>query len=225
MRFRKPELIPLLFIICAEITLIGLGAWQVERLQWKQAILAQIEQAQQEPVLGTLPQELDKLEYRQVALTGTFIYDKVFHLIAPQHGSVSGYSMDTPFVLEDDGRVILVDRGFSPPGQEARPEGVQTIKGVIRPLRPKRYFAPANDTAKNLWFYEDLGAMSHAAGQELTPIVVQSTESVANGYPIAFSGKISLRNDHLQYAITWFSVAIIGIIMFAFYHRIPENRA
>jgi len=220
MTFRKPELIPLLFIICAVALLAGLGVWQVERLQWKNGQLAKITNAQKEAALGTLPQTLEGLEYRNVALTGTFLNDKSFHLIGHIQDEGAGFFIVTPFMLDDDGRIILVNRGFSPAGKEGAPEGIQTVKGIIRPARQKRYFSPDNNPQKNVWFYEDFAAMSHTANINLTPLIVEATGQRERGaYPIPSDGQVSLRNDHLQYAITWFSLAIIGVVMFGFYYR------
>jgi len=219
-KFKKPELIPLLFIIAAVVVLSGLGVWQLERLAWKNAMIADIERAQLEPALGTLPQDVSNVDYRSVALTGTFMYDKTLHMVAPPQGSVTGFYMVTPFALEDDGRIILVNRGFSPVGMESKPEGAQTVRGVIRPARPKRMFFIYNDAQKNVWFYEDIPAMARAAGLALTPVVVEAVGAAEAGvYPAPGNGKIRLMNDHLQYAITWFSLAAIAVVMFGGYYR------
>jgi surfeit locus 1 family protein len=222
MHFRRPQLIPLLFIIVSTLLLGGLGVWQLERLQWKNAVLAAVEAKQSEPALGTLPQTLDGIDYHRVLLTGTFLHDKQLHLIGRQIGQDVGYFLLVPFSLEDVGRIILVNRGFSPPGKEVRREGVQTVRGIIRPLREKRLFAPANDAAKNIWFYEDIPAMREKTGLPIVPLVVEATgEATAGEYPIPNDGKFVFRNDHLGYAITWFALALAGLVMFAFYHRKP----
>lgn len=224
MKFRKPQFIPLLFIVGATLLFCGLGTWQLQRLAWKNDIIAEMAQKEQMPILGTLPQSLDGLEYRHVALTGTFAYDKALHLIGRQQGADVGYFMLTPFTLDDDGRVILVNRGFAPPGKEAKPQGLQTVHGIIRPARAKRFFAPENMPQKNVWFYEDFDAISQATMLAITPLIVEATgEAKPNEYPIPGDGKIVLRNDHLHYAITWFLLAVIGLVMFAVYHRKAEE--
>ena len=228
-RFRKPELIPLLLSIGAFALLFSLGVWQVERLQWKNALVVQIEKAQSLPPLTMLPDDVAGLEYRHARLTGTFHYDKSLHTIgaAPSIGidAGSGFHIVTPFTLKD-GRTILVDRGWSPLNKETTPPGVQTITGIIRPPHPKATFAPENRLDKNVWFYDDISAMSHFTGLKLTPLIVQLVgEQKRDVYPIPSDGKLILRNDHLQYAITWFSIALIGLVMFGFYHRMPEEKS
>lgn len=217
--FRKPQLIPLLFIIASTIILTFLGTWQLERLQWKNNLLAQIEQAQILPPLESIPANLSGLDYRKVRVSGVFKYDKVLHLIGRQQGNFPGYFIVTPFEL-GDGRIVLVNRGFAPSGKESKPEGTQAIEGVIRPPRFKRFFAPENVPEKNIWFYEDIRAMSQTTGLSLTPLIIEQVGKTEKGeFPILGDGKISMKNDHLGYAITWFSTAIIGIIMFGFYYR------
>jgi surfeit locus 1 family protein len=224
-RFRKPQLVPLLFIIGAVALLTSLGVWQLERLQWKNGIIAHIQAAQAAPALGTLPQDVTGLDYRNVALTGSFINDKTMHVVGSMQGSENGFSIVTPFRLEDDGRIVLVNRGFSPVGKESKPEGEQTVRGIIRPLYHKRMFSPENRPDKNIWFYEDIPAMAQFTGLALSPVVIQVVgQRQAGVYPIPGDGSLLIRNDHLSYAITWLSLAVIAIVMFGFYHRKPEEK-
>lgn len=220
MKFRKPQIVPLLFIVAATSLLMSLGTWQLVRLSWKNQLLADVARAQSEETLGTLPQSLDGLEYRNVVLTGVFLHEKTLREVGGKQGLPPGFFILTPFILEDDGRMILVNRGFAPKDTESKPDGLQTVRGVLRPLRGKRLFAPDNHPEQNLWFYEDIAAMSQAAGKELLPMIVEASgERQKDVFPIPSDGKVLLRNDHLGYAITWFSLALVGVIMFGLYHR------
>ncbi|MBY0406051.1 MAG: SURF1 family protein [Rickettsiales bacterium] len=224
MRFRKPEPVPLLFIAATTVLLFGLCLWQVERLRWKADTLNHIQAAQTLPALGTLPPITDGIEYRKVALTGTFMNDKMFHMVGRPQGEGPGFYVVTPFKLDDDGRIILINRGFAPEGKEGAPEGLQNVQGIIRPNRPHRMFMPDNHPEKNVWFYEDLPAMEKTVGEPLIPLMIEQVgEARKNKYPLPSDGKITLRNDHLNYAITWFLLGVIGLVMFAAYHRIPET--
>lgn len=218
--FRRPELLPTLFFLAALGTFIVLGSWQLSRLEWKQNIMAESEKAKQLPALGNLPQELDGLTYRRVALTGSFLYDHTLHLIGRQQGMDVGYYMVTPLKLEDDGRIILVDRGFSPLDKESKPANPVTVEGLLRPLRQKRYFAPENMPEKNVWSYEDLDKIAEIIGQKPLPLIVEATGTRKSGeFPIPNEGKVIFRNDHLGYAITWLALAITSIVMFGAYYR------
>ena len=105
MTFRKPQAIPLIFIICGVTLLAGLGAWQVKRLAWKNAQIVSMQNRQAMSTLGSLPEDISGLEFRSVALTGTFLNDKTLHMMICAHETGTGYCVLTPFSLEDDGRV------------------------------------------------------------------------------------------------------------------------
>jgi surfeit locus 1 family protein len=233
MTHSRTSLVPLIFMVIATSMLVSLGVWQLQRLQWKNDLLAQIDQAQHEPALGNLPElpdpkAIDALAFRKVILQGRFLYDHTLHLVGrPKEagiGTANGFFLMTPFELDDDGRIILINRGFSPVGKESMPDGVITVQGVIRPARTKRYFAPENKPERNVWFYEDVPAMKNTTGLDITPVIVEATGQKQKGmYPIPHNGHIRMRNDHLYYAITWFSIAFIGVIMFIIYTRKPKS--
>lgn len=197
----------------------------MQRLQWKTTILAKIEALQNEIPLSALPETLDdSVLYHKVELSGTFMHDQKFLMVGSKQHEGPGFFVVTPFILENDGRMILVNRGFAPEDDETQPQGPQIVTGIIRPNRKKRLFMPDNKQERNVWFYEDLPAMSKRIGTQLEPLIIEQTGSKEKDvYPIPSDGKIIMRNDHLYYAITWFSVCFIGLFMFAVYHRIPTN--
>lgn len=220
MTFRKPELIPTLFFIAAFLTFMTLGSWQMERLIWKKSVMAAADAAQHEAILANLPEDISGLTYRKAALTGIFMHDKAIHLIGRQQGMSVGYYIITPFSLEDDGRIILVNRGFSPLGEESKPEGMVTVTGLLRPAREKRFFAPENVPEKNIWSYEDLDKIGEMIGSKPLPLVLEAIGMHSEGeFPIPNEGKVVFRNDHLGYAITWYLMAIVSAVMFGAYYR------
>jgi surfeit locus 1 family protein len=225
MTLRKSNIIPLIFVTGAFIMFCALGTWQLERLQWKLGQIRAVDEAQVAPVLTALPEDISSLTYHHVKLTGEFIYDKTIHLIALQQGMQVGYAMVTPFVLKKDGRIILVNRGFSPPGKASEPKGTQTVEGILRPTRTHRYFAPENNMQKNVWSYEDLDLIEKELGKRPLPLVVEVTGEQKTGvFPIPYDGKVVFRNDHLGYAIQWFALAIVSVVMGFFYLRKPKNQ-
>lgn len=222
MPFRKPQLIPLLFTITAVGVCLMLGFWQVERLQWKNAMLASIAQAQTQPPLSALPADAQSTIYRNVALQGEYLQGRLYRLVGRMQGDTPGFFILNPLRMAD-GRVVLVNRGYAPKDKEIMPSDPETVVGIVRPLREKRYFSPPNDPVKNVWFYEDISALSEASGAPLLPVVVEAIGEPRVGvYPIPNDGKISLRNDHLGYAVTWFMMAVVALIMALFYHRVPK---
>ncbi|MGE3713998.1 MAG: SURF1 family protein [Alphaproteobacteria bacterium] len=235
MKFHKPELIPLLFILCATLVLSGLGLWQLQRLQWKQQMIAQVEKMQATEPLEALPDaQAQSLEFSTVRLRGRFLHDKEIHKTSKYHGNKVGYHILTPLETYDHGTaesqepvVVLVNRGWVPAElkeREKRPdtvaeENVIAVGLLVNPQR-KNIFLPDNDVKNNVWLYDDMAQMSEFSGETLFPMMVVATgNQKIDHYPIPSDGVIKLRNDHLGYAITWFTLAIIGLIMFAFYYR------
>ena len=205
---RKPELVPLLFIIAATVFLCGVGIWQLERLHWKNTLIQKMEAAQEQPAVGNLPAdaaETAALEYRNAVLTGIYMEDKRLRFVGRQTG---GYVWMVPLKLEDSDMVVLVALPWLPSGKEPQLEkGLQTVRGILRPPSPKRLFSPANHEDLNVWFTEDLPVIERNIGVAVVPLILDTY------------GKPNLRNDHLGYAITWFSLAIIGLVMFGLYYR------
>ena len=219
-QLRRLELIPTVFFISAFVLMCTLGTWQLQRLAWKKNILMETEKVQNLPALVSLPQDISDLTYRKVALTGEFLHDHTFHLIGRQQGVDMGFYMLTPLELKGDGRIILVNRGFSPLGKESKPEGLVRVEGSLRPVREKRYFVPENMPEKNVWTHEDLNKIGELIGKTPLPLIVEAIGTQQKDiFPIPSDGKVIFRNDHLGYAFTWYALALTSLVMFAVYYR------
>lgn len=203
--FRKPQLIPLLFLVASLMLFIALGVWQLHRLEQKNTLVAAREAARQLPALSTLPSAPHEGAWRAVTLTGTYLGgDRTLRFIGR---SSNGYVLYTPLRIEDSDQVVLIDRGLVGMNDPVTPpEGVQTVQGYLREPREKRLFSPDNRPDRNLWFVEDMPAMEEATGTKLAPYIVAME-------PLPLP-----RNDHLGYAITWFLLAGAAVIMFGAYH-------
>ncbi len=228
-RLRKPQLVPLLFIIAATALLAGLGVWQLQRLSWKEAIVAKAEDAAKEPPISTLPKDLEQAHnyvYRHATLEGRFISEYPLRIHASRKG-VYGYNYLLPF-MENAGGMVLVDLGFVPQQSGELVLALQknvVIEGIFIEPRQRRFFSPPNDAEKNLWFYHDIPAMQKSFGIDehlrFFPLIFSSTEALpgqASAYPRPHEEAILFRNDHLGYAITWFLLAIVGLGLFTVFH-------
>lgn len=203
--------------------LIGLGVWQVQRLAWKEGVIADIEaRIAADPV--PLPAVLDPARdaYLPVAVTG-LMGDAYIRVLVSQKNVGAGYRIISPFVAE--GRTILVDRGFmtveaSLPAAPGAPVE-ETITGNLQWPQETDSFTPEPDLAKNIWFARDVQAMAAELGTE--PVLVVRRDATGTEGPLTplpvDTGAIP--NDHLQYAITWFSLAAIWSAMTFFFLRRP----
>jgi surfeit locus 1 family protein len=228
--FHKPRPAAWFFFLAAFATTIVLGSWQVKRLAWKETVLAEIEAAKKEAPLTRLPQSAEELEAKNffpVALEGSWVPDREFHISPRFYKSTLGYFVITPFKLTD-GRYVLVNRGWVPAKQkkpESRPasavNGKATIHGMIRTGDERNWMTPPNDVNRNIWFGRDVADM--AAHAKITPVAPAMVDIVGvqddNVLPVPSDGHIKLRNDHLSYIITWYGIALGILVIFLVYHR------
>lgn len=231
-RFR-PTLWPTVASTLIFAVLIALGTWQIDRLHWKEGLIDTLNARLHLPP-EPLPAELsdgEALRYRMVTVSGTFRHDREIHLVANSKSGDAGYLIITP-LLRPDGAAVLVSRGWVPPAYvdpARRPDGQiadpVTVTGMARPGWPQGYFVPDNDTATNHWFWGDLDAMAAYAGLDhYLPVFVEADDTAnPGGLPVGGQSVVNLRNDHLQYAITWYLLAV-GIAGVWFLYHFQRSR-
>jgi surfeit locus 1 family protein len=229
-RFR-PLLGPTLVTLAMLAVLIGLGVWQLQRLEWKLDLIARMESgiaAAPVPLDAALAnQNLTELEWRPVTVRGRFLHDKENYLYATEFDLGLGVHVITP-LAQDDGNAVLVDRGWvsstdmDPSRREAgQIEGPVTLTGLVRLKAELNPYAPGADAAKRLWYTRDPEGMAGMAGVRLVAplVVVANGESAVSGGPRFPGYRINLPNSHLQYALTWFGLALALVAVYLVYHH------
>lgn len=228
--FIRPRPVAWFFFLLAFGTTMALGTWQVERLRWKEGVIAALAEAATHAPATALPADaaaLDALQFHPVSLKGSWRGDIEFHLAPRYWRGQFGYAIVTPFRL-NDGRTLLVNRGWVPARKKdaaTRPEtavrGRTTLHGMVRIGAERSYFSPANQPEKNLWFGRDVAAMAAFAGLEnVVPAMVDAVGVPDSAHlPIPSDGTIRLRNDHLSYILTWYGIALGVLVIFVVYHR------
>ncbi len=232
----RPTLWPTVFTIPAVLLMLGLGAWQLQRLQWKTALITdRTERISASPIALPGPgDDPSGLEYRRVEAEGQFLHDREIFLGARSLNGNPGYHVVTPLRVAG-GRVVFVDRGWIPldrkdPRTRAQGQVRGTVKldGVIRLQGRQSWLVPDNHPEQNFFFWVDLPAMAKRAGEptaETRFYLEAGPAKNPGGYPIGGQTRIDLPNDHLQYAITWFSLAAALIVIYILYHRRPAGPA
>ena len=200
--------------------LIWLGVWQIQRLAWKEAIIADINTriaAAPVDLPASVNRDLDA--YLPVTVSGTFEQGEV-HVLVSQKDVGAGYRIITPFVLED-GRRIMVDRGFAVASAKdaARSDGPATVTGNLQWPQETDSFTPEADLKGNIWFARDVPAMARTLGTQPVLLVTRSSTPPAAGISPLPVDTARIPDDHLQYAITWFSLAAIWLGMSLFFLR------
>ncbi len=225
-------IVPGLAALVAFAILIGLGTWQLQRKAWKEGLTAQIEaRAYGEPGEIAPPAEwsawrAEADEFRKVRVTGTFLHSSetpVYGLAPGQRGApAQGYYLMTPLRLRD-GAVVMVNRGFVPtelrdPASrpQGQPEGEVTVTGLVRAPEERNAFTPADDPARNTWFARDPQAIARAHNLDrVAPFYVEADATPnTGGWPKGGQTRLTLANNHLQYAFTWFGIALTLIGVF-----------
>ncbi len=200
----------------------ALGVWQVERRAWKLDLIERVEtRAHAAPSPAPGPDEwaavtTEMAEYRRVRLSGTF--DNARETLvqaATDYGA--GFWVLTP-LRTDGGFTVLVNRGFVSPERKdpaSRAAGLSSgptnVTGLLRITEPHGAFLRDNDPAANIWRSRDVAAIAGKRGLE-GPVATYFVDADAapnpGGWPIGGLTVIAFRNDHLVYALTWFSLAI-----------------
>jgi surfeit locus 1 family protein len=210
---RKSVLIPLIFGIAGVAVLIGLGRWQVERLAWKEGVLADIAAHISAPPVA-LPDvvEPEADRYLPVEVTGR-IGKEALRVLVSQKQVGAGYRVIS--ALDTGARRVLLDRGFIKVSNDipVPPAGEITVTGNLHWPDERLSSTPENDVAGNIWFARDIAQMAQVLGTE--PVLVVSRalsvpEAGVSPLPVNTSG---IPNDHLSYAVTWFSLAAIWAAM------------
>jgi surfeit locus 1 family protein len=203
--------------------LAGLGTWQLQRLEAKQALIRQMEDRRTEAPVGldeavNLAETTGDVDYLPITVRGRFARDKELLMLTTFEGS-PGWRVITPFV-SDKGTVVLVDRGIIPDTKRDDREsrivaGDQDIAGYALWHRAGQgLFDPENDVVGNKWFWWDVPAMlteiSIGEGLKTAPFILHlNAKPDDRGFPRPLAPSETLRNNHLQYAITWFALALV----------------
>ena len=221
--------LPVLTAVCTLMfaALISLGVWQLERLHWKLGLIAEVNHS-----LSAPPVSLDQAlamgaaaQYHRVLLDGWFLNDKESYVYASGPGGEPVYHVLTPFETRE-GRVLMVDRGIVPmglidPAKRARGQiGERVMIGVWRVPDAPGLFTPKPDTAHRIWYSRDVAAMAAKARVKLAVPVVVEADAAPNqgGWPKGGQTQVTFRNEHLQYAITWFGLAAALLGVYLAYH-------
>lgn len=205
----------------AVLALVGfaaLGVWQVQRLGWKEDLIARVERhVNSAPAAApgrvdwqALTREAD--EYRRVAVRGEYDFSRAV-LVRATTAFGAGFWVLTP-LRTDQGFWVMVNRGFVPPearDQLSQPAGEQQVVGLLRFSEPGGTWLQHNDASQDRWYSRDVEAMAGArriAGA-VAPYFVDAVADPAapSAWPRGGLTVIRFSNNHLVYAVTWFALA------------------
>ena len=214
---RAHILIPLIFGLAGAAVLISLGVWQMQRLTWKETILADIEsRVSADSVALPVNPDPERDKYLPVSITGHFGAGRLRVLVSRKQVG-AGYLVVSPF--HADGRTILVDRGFIRADRTIpdASKDMVVITGNLHWPDDRNSSTPENDLIDGIWFARDIPEMADYFDAEPVLLVVRSlsqSDAPLTPLPVDIS---SIPNDHLKYVITWFSLAVIWLVMTGYF--------
>lgn len=225
----RPAFWPTAIALPMLAALLALGTWQLYRLDWKRDLIARIEQRVNAPPVPLPVQIADPAawEYRRVVVTGTFLHERELHVLGHTRRGNLGYHVVTPLRRTDGGGLVLVDRGWVPSDRKEPPAraegqvgGPTAVEGIVRLPWPQGLFVPDNDPARNIWFWTDAAAMERAVGAALPPLLVEAGPAPnPGGLPVGGQTRLQIPNNHLQYAMTWYGMAVALVVIYVVWHR------
>ena len=220
---------PSAVVFMGVLVLFGLGTWQLEREQWKRGLIETLDRR-----LAAAPVELplpDNSEFTRVRMRVEYL--KADDALAYTSGSAlrddvksPGYFVFSP-VLLPSGQLIVVNRGYTPDRSYPRLTGSEEIVGAIRWPEPPSLFVTEYDSTSAIWFTRDHRRMAAVnRWGDVAPFYIEQEAPIPpGGLPHPAALKVRLRNDHLQYALTWYSLAAVLVVIFAVWvgKRRPEG--
>ncbi len=230
MNFTRPKWSLTIATAAAMALLLGLGFWQLDRLQQKNALIARIaERMESAPVPAPefRASRNIEFEYRRVTATGIYRHDLEIPLHAIGRGGRPGYRIHTP-LERDSGDLILVNRGWVPKAMKDPASrragllpGLVTVEGILRIPSAKARFAPENQPATNEWYWLDLelAASERQLDRLAWYIVMAAADPDSPGPPHGTTAALKVTNNHLGYMLTWFSLALALAVIFTLYHH------
>ena len=222
--------LPTLTVVCTIlcVALVALGSWQLQRLQWKRQLIAEVNRK-----IVAAPITLDAAlamgagaQYQRVRLMGRFDNSHEAYVFGTGPEGAPVFHVVVPFRL-DDGRLLLVDRGIVP--RDLRSPAVRTrglidgetrLTGVWRVPDPPGAFTPKPDLVARIWYARDVASIARADNVSLAAQVFVEADATPNsgGWPKGGQTEVSFRNEHLQYAATWFLLAAGLVGVYLAYH-------
>lgn len=232
---------PAIATVIVFVILCGLGTWQWQRLGWKEALIAHVNAR-----LGDVPVpapgpaawpgiNLDDLDFTPVTVSGTFLNQDETYLYTtlsePRSGPKSGVGWSVFVPLRTDaGWIVYVNRGFVPDAQRlpasrpgTTPEGPETVTGILRKPETPGMFQSRGTPEKGEWFAREPSRFAAAAGldaSKLAPFSIDADAKLNPGnFPQGGETLVVFPNNHLQYLITWYGLALALVAVFVAWAR------
>ena len=205
------------FVIFFVLVFIALGTWQIIRLNWKNNLILEIENS-----LKNSPVELNrnKIEnYLKIKTSGIIDFDKQIYLYSLNDSGTPGFEVINPILIMDES--YLINRGWIPFEKKDTPEinifDQNNIIGTLKAQGRKNIFKPDNDIKENYWFSLDREDIFKFTNKKFSQYIIYLDGNYQTPKPKKITANIS--NNHLKYALTWFSLAISILLLYLYFRK------
>ena len=205
------------FIIFFIFVFIGLGTWQIIRLNWKNNLILEIENSLKNP-----PVELarsNKENFLKIKTSGSIDFDKQIYLYNLNEFGTPGFEVINPITIGDEN--YLINRGWIPfekkGTQEINVFDQKNIVGTLKLQSRKNIFKPDNDLGENYWFSLNREDIFKFTGKNFSKYIIYLDGKYQFPRPKKITANIS--NNHQKYAITWFSLALSILLLYLYFRK------
>ena len=208
-----------IFVFFSIIIFCSLGTWQVYRLQWKLDLISEINNGlNSEPVFYS---KTKIINYQKVKFNGIFDFEKQVYLYSLNNKGTPGYDLITPIKINSN-EIVLVNRGWIKKdlrnNKSINNINSKFFEGILKKITKPNPFKPENDIKNNIWYSLKLEDLESFTGYKLNNFVLYLQDNQNN----LVKNKIvspDLPNNHLKYAITWYSVALSILLYFLYFRK------
>ena len=205
------------FIIFFIFVFIGLGTWQIIRLNWKNNLILEIENSLKNPPVELAQSK--KENFLKIKASGSIDFDKQIYLYNLNESGTPGFEVINPITIGDEN--FLINRGWIPfekkGTQEINVFDQKNIIGTLKLQGRKNIFKPDNDLEENYWFSLDREDILKFTGKNFSKYIIYLDGNYQLPRPKKITANIS--NNHQKYAITWFSLALSILLLYLYFRK------
>ena len=205
------------FIIFFIFVFIGLGTWQIIRLNWKNNLILEIENSLKNPPVELAQSK--KENFLKIKTSGSIDFDKQIYLYNLNESGTPGFEVINPITIEDEN--FLINRGWIPfekkGTQEINVFDQKNIIGTLKLQGRKNIFKPDNDLDENYWFSLNREDILKFTGKNFSKYIIYLDGNYQLPRPKKITANIS--NNHQKYAITWFSLALSILLLYLYFRK------
>ena len=205
------------FIIFFIFVFIGLGTWQIIRLNWKNNLILEIENSLKNPAVELAQSK--KENFLKIKTSGSIDFDKQIYLYNLNESGTPGFEVINPITIGDEN--FLINRGWIPfekkGTQEINVFDQKNIIGTLKLQGRKNFFKPDNDLDENYWFSLNREDILKFTGKNFSKYIIYLDGNYQLPRPKKVTANIS--NNHQKYAITWFSLAISILLLYLYFRK------